>query len=189
MILDIVTVREDSNSGELQITRNGRAVGEIKFQKQPVSTVWQVNFGERELTVSDNTNRATTDMISAFQIDVNGTFAGVAYQVHSGTLFNKYDIYELRYQSLPYQLYPIAPSDCKALPVFYGNWQVASVEHDTTETGLARKGQILAEDDKAAIVALIFFCYTRSNAKPLVSVTNKKLLGKIDRAFLGRVKP
>ena len=52
MILDIVTVREDSNSGELQITRNGRSVGEIKFQKQPVSTVWQVNFGERELTVS-----------------------------------------------------------------------------------------------------------------------------------------
>ena len=45
-----------------------------------------------------------------------------------------------------------------------------------------------AEDEKAAYVALILFCYIRSNPQPLVSVTNKKLLGKIDRSFPDRIK-
>ena len=46
----------------------------------------------------------------------------------------------------------------------------------------------IEDHEKAAIVALIFFCYVRSNPQPLTSVTNKKLLGKIDRSFPDRIK-
>ena len=48
--------------------------------------------------------------------------------------------------------------------------------------------QVLAEDDRAAFVGLIFLCYVRSFPGPLVSVTNKKLLGKIDRSFPDRIR-
>ena len=188
MILDIVKVKDTPSAGELAIKRNGRVVGGIHFQSLSGSGVWKVSFAGTELQIAEHSSKATTEMLSAYQIDTNGTFSGICYMVHEGSLFNKYDIYEMRYQSLPYNLYPIAPSDCRALPVFYGNWQVASVENDFSETGLFRNGQILAEDDKSAIVALAFFCYVRSNPQPLVSVTNKKLLGKIDRSFAERIK-
>lgn len=172
----------------MAIKRNGRVIGGIKMSKLPTPSGWRISFGGKEITVSDNSSRATTEMISASQLDTDGNYSGLCYQIHSGTLFNKYDIYEMRYQSLSYNLYPIAPSDCKALPVFYGNLQVASVENDLSDQSLFRNGQILAEDDRSAFVALIFLCYVRSYPAPLVSVTNKKLLGKIDRSFPDRIR-
>ena len=188
MILDLVKVREDPGLGELAIKRNGRTVGEIKMQRIPAPGNWKIRFDDKELVVGETT-RGTTDMIAAFQIETSGTSSGFCYQVHTGSLFNKYDIYELRYMSLSYNLYPVGPADCKALPIFYGNWQIASIESlDQTSKDIFRDAQILAEDEKAAYVALILFCYIRSNPQPLVSVTNKKLLGKIDRSFPDRIK-
>ena len=188
MILDLVKIKEEPGQAELSVKRNGRVVGTVKMIRIPAPGGWKVSFGGKEIGVAPTT-RATTDMVEAFQVDTDGNFSGNCYQVHEGSLFNKYDIYELRYQSLSYNLYPIAPADCKALPVFYGHWQVASIESlDPTSDDMFRDAQILAEDEKAAIVALIFFCYVRSNPKPLTSVTNKNLLGKIDRSFPDRIK-
>lgn len=189
MILDIVKVKDDTISGEMSIMRNGRLVGGIKMMNRAGTTVWSVSFGGKELTLSNNSPRATTDMLAPFEIQTNNTFSGMSYQVHEGGLFSKYDIYELRYQSLPYKLYPIALADSRTLPVYYGNWQVASIENDQTSNSLFRNAQILAEDDKAAVVAFIFFCYIRSNPAPLSQATNKKLYGKIDPSFPTRIKP
>lgn len=194
MILDIVKIKDETAVGEMAIKRNGLVVGSIKMQKLSAEGTWNISFGGKEIVISENSNRATTEMLSASQIETGGNYSGLCFQLHSGTLFNKYDIYEMRYQSLSYNLYPIAPTDCKALPIFYGNKQVASVENDLSDPSLFRNGQILAEEgdngqkDRFAIVALIFLCYVRSFPKPLVSVTNKKLLGKIDRAFPDRIR-
>ncbi|MBO4325376.1 MAG: hypothetical protein J5845_08295 [Lachnospiraceae bacterium] len=188
MILDIVKLKDEPAVGECAIKRNGRVVGGIKMVKLPNPTGWEITFGGKVIRVTENSSRATTEMISASQLDTDGNYSGLCYQIHSGSLFNKYDIYEMRYQSLSYTLYPIAPSDCKALPVFYGALQIASVENDLSDESLFRDGQVLAEDDRAAFVGLIFLCYVRSYPGPLVSVTNKKLLGKIDRSFPDRIR-
>lgn len=189
MILDIVKVKDDTVSGEMSINRNGRLVGSIKMSNKSNTITWSISFGGKEIILFNNSSRATTDLISAFEIQTSNTFSGMCYQVHEGGLFSKYDIYELRYQSLPYKLYPIALADSRTLPVYYGNWQVASIENETGGNSLFRNAQILAEDEKAALVAFIFFCYTRSNPAPLSQVTNKKLLGKIDPAFPTRIQP
>ena len=188
MILDIVKLKDEPAMGEMAIKRNGRVVGGIKMPLLPREGGWQISYGGKQIVINPNSNRATTEMIGASQIDTDGNYSGLCYQIHSGTLFNKYDIYEMRYQSLSYNLYPVAPTDCKALPVFYGAHQVASVENDLSDQSLFRNGQILAEDDRSVFVALIFLCYIRSYPAPLVSVTNKKLLGKIDRSFPDRIR-
>ena len=97
MILDLVKVREDPGVGELTIKRNGRAVGEIKMQRLPAPGNWKIRFCDKEITVGETT-RGTTEMVAAYSIETAGTSSGFCYQVHTGSLFNKYDIYELRYR-------------------------------------------------------------------------------------------
>ena len=202
MIIDIVQRKKDLYAASFTIYENSKVAGVLQLQGRFGSNegVWNGQFQGRSIFMKrTGSGRIGDDTVfRPYAVHLADRENGTAYQtVYKKNFFNRIRFERLILGNQTYELYTVGMGD-KGIkcPVYSGERQIALIEKESVIQNDLYRYHIIALDERAADIAVIFCCYvyvnsnykagskvTASTQRNYIRTTNKFLLSKYDENF------